>query len=393
MRMKSKLGELALQHGLFARFFDIRVQENSSACWARSQGRLMMLGRLVVVLCWLHTSLLFADQLNSGPIKGWIELPSLPDKEGFAGPYAGAHRDRLIVAGGANFPDKMPWEGGSKVWYDNVFMLDSPQGNWQVVGQLPRPLGYGVSISTNEGIVCIGGSDASRHYKDCFRLQWMEGKLTAIDLPTLPRPCANASGAIFDRTIYVAGGLESPTALSPLKTFWCLDLSDPNAVWQEIEPWPGPPRMLATAAVLDGWFYLCSGTDLKPNAEGKVERHYLRDAYRFRPSDGWERISDMPRAAVAAPSPSTVVSPSTFVILGGDDGTHVGFQPPENHPGFSKSILEYDTSLHRWQTVGETPASHVTTTIVSWRGRYVIPSGEVRPGKRSPTVWSFEQMR
>jgi hypothetical protein len=30
----------------------------------------------------------------------------------------------LIVAGGANFPDKAVWEGGRKHWYDNIFVLE-----------------------------------------------------------------------------------------------------------------------------------------------------------------------------------------------------------------------------------------------------------------------------
>ena len=31
-----------------------------------------------------------------------------------------------MVAGGANFPDKRPWEGGAKVWHDSVFVLETP---------------------------------------------------------------------------------------------------------------------------------------------------------------------------------------------------------------------------------------------------------------------------
>ncbi len=29
----------------------------------------------------------------------------------------------LLVAGGANFPDRMPWDGGTKVWHDAVYAL------------------------------------------------------------------------------------------------------------------------------------------------------------------------------------------------------------------------------------------------------------------------------
>ena len=320
----------------------------------------------------------------------WRELPALPDQEGFAGPFAGTHNDVLVVAGGANFPTKMPWEGGRKVWYDRVYLLESPSRNWREVGKLPRPLGYGVSISTADGVVCIGGSDPNQHYLDCFRLRWQQGKLETAKIPSLPKPCANACGALLDNTIYVAGGLESPTATETLTTFWSLDLSDTTAQWQQLEPWPGPARMLSTAVVQGGSFFLCSGADLKTGADGKAVREYLRDAYRYEPKRGWKRITDLPRAAVAAPTPAPAYGESTFFILGGDDGTLVDFKPPEKHPGFPKTILEYDIVSDRWRNVGEMPVGHVTTSIVGWQDRWIMPTGEVRPGKRSPSVWSLQ---
>ena len=319
----------------------------------------------------------------------WKELPSLPDPEGFAGAFAGTHDDMLIVAGGANFPDKMPWEGGRKVWYDRVFVLKSPNHTWTEIGKLPRPLGYGVSISTTSGVVCIGGSDAIQHYTECFLIKFNNNTVNTVSLPPLPMPCANACGGLLDGTLYVAGGLGSPTATNTLKTFWSLDLDDSSAQWQELDPWPGPARMLSTLAVQDGALFLCSGADLKRGADGKAVREYLRDAYRYQPSLGWTKIADLPRAAVASPTPAPVLIPSTFLILSGDDGTLVDFQPPERHPGFPKSNLMYHTMTNTWSIAGEAPVGHVTTTAVRWRDQYVIPSGEIRPGKRSPSVWSF----
>ena len=35
---------------------------------------------------------------------------------GLAGAYSGIVEDKLLVLGGANFPDKYPWEGGVKTW-------------------------------------------------------------------------------------------------------------------------------------------------------------------------------------------------------------------------------------------------------------------------------------
>ena len=78
----------------------------------------------------------------------WSTLPALPDKHGFAAPFAGVSGDALIVAGGANFPDGYPWDGGKKVFHDRIFVLSAPDGSWQVSEtRLPAPVGYGVSVT------------------------------------------------------------------------------------------------------------------------------------------------------------------------------------------------------------------------------------------------------
>jgi len=44
------------------------------------------------------------------------ELPSLNQTKslGVAGPVVGIINDQLVVAGGSNFPDSLPWMGGKK---------------------------------------------------------------------------------------------------------------------------------------------------------------------------------------------------------------------------------------------------------------------------------------
>ena len=62
--------------------------------------------------------------------------------------------------------------------------------------------------------------------------------------------------------------------------------------------------MLSVAGACDGSFYLFSGAELHAGADGKPVRRYLTDAYVFKPGMGWEKLPDMPRPAVAAPSPA-----------------------------------------------------------------------------------------
>jgi N-acetylneuraminic acid mutarotase len=320
---------------------------------------------------------------------GWEKLPPIPDAEGFAAPFAGVSGGALIVAGGANITGEKWGETFTKKWYDSVFVLEQADGTWRSGSRLPWPLGYGVSVTVDEGVICIGGSDSTQHHAEVFRLEWRGGNLKTTTLPSLPRPCANACGALLGRTIYVAGGIDTPTATTALKTFWALDLDAAEPLWRELEPWPGPERMLAVAGAQAGSFFLFSGTKLTAGADGKPVREYLRDAYRFTPGQGWKRLADLPRAAVAAPTPAVTFGPSGLLGLTGDDGANVTFQPVVQHPGFPRDGLAYDAAADRWSSAGEVPFSRATVPVVRWGERFVIPNGEVRPRVRTPEVWSL----
>src|SRR5688572_17045150 len=148
----------------------------------------------------------------------WDELPPLPPsagqakQPGVAGPFAGVHGDALIVAGGANFPDKMPWEGGAKVWWDDIWVLEKRSDGMRWVTdktfKMPRRLGYGISVSTSDGVVCAGGHDAERCYADVFLLSWdtKAREIRRTTLPSMPEPLSFMAGALVGTTLYVAGG-------------------------------------------------------------------------------------------------------------------------------------------------------------------------------------------
>jgi len=61
----------------------------------------------------------------------WTRQPSYPLAPGMAGIIAGTHGGVLIAAGGANFPDKMPWDGGKKIYYDEIFGLKPGETAWR----------------------------------------------------------------------------------------------------------------------------------------------------------------------------------------------------------------------------------------------------------------------
>jgi len=318
----------------------------------------------------------------------WQSLPQLPDKEGFAGSFSGVSRGALLVAGGANFPDKRPWEGGTKIWHDRVFALESRSVAWRDAGRLPSANGYGVSATVDEGFVLVGGGDAQRNFAEVWLARWDGESLKFAAWPALPKPLAQAAGAVVGRTLYLAGGLDRPGATQAQRVFLALDLDHRADGWQTLEPCPGPERFLAVAAAHDGAFYLFGGARLVLNAHGQPQRELLRDAWRYRPGVGWTRLTDLPRAAVAAPTPAPVVA-GRVCILGGDDGSQTNVAPT-THRGFQRDVLAYDPASDQWSRAGEVPFSLLTTSATIWQDHHVVPGGEARPGVRSPAIWAAE---
>ena len=303
-------------------------------------------------------------------------LPSIPDPVGFAGSFAGVSNGTLLVAGGANFPDGgTPWTGSKKVWHQHVFALEKPGGEWKAAGILPHALGYGATVNWKDACILIGGSSEQGHHAEVWMLKYIDGRITCAALPSLPKPIANTSGVLIGDVIYVAGGIETPDALQTEKNFWVLDLAAEHKAWKELPSWPGPSRMLSVTGTLNGNFYLFSGAELENGV-----RNYLRDAYEYTPGHGWKKLANLPNATVAAPSPAFGLT-----IFGGDDGKATAQR--EQHPGFSRQILNYNTHTGTWSVRGQLPAAPpVTTTLTVWNGNVVIPGGEVKPAIRTTKV-------
>ena len=154
-----------------------------------------------------------------------LSLPAIHGKEnpGIAGAFSGFIGDNLVIAGGANFPNKKPWEVGSeKVWWSTLYYRSSQDSLWHVVDNaLPKKIAYGVSIMLPEGLLCIGGCDSERCYDDVFLLTLKNGEVQiSTDWPTLPVPLANATGALLDNKIFIAGGQEQMVAAKATSHFF-----------------------------------------------------------------------------------------------------------------------------------------------------------------------------
>ncbi|MBW5815029.1 N-acetylneuraminate epimerase [Yersinia kristensenii] len=106
-------------------------------------------------------------------------------QEGLAGAFAGVSHDVVLVGGGANFPGS--WKqfntgqlyahkGLKKQWQQPIYARVDNQ--WRVVGKLPQPLGYGVSIQDKDKVILVGGETSGGAATSAVtQLSWQGGRL------------------------------------------------------------------------------------------------------------------------------------------------------------------------------------------------------------------------
>jgi SSS family solute:Na+ symporter len=386
----------------------------------------------------LITSIFYAFSLNGQSQGEYYQYSALPDlpansglsvQPGLAGPYAGIDDDVLILAGGANFPGKLPWEGGKKVYYNEILILQKHTDDtysWsKMEEQLPLSIAYGGAVSTSKGLFCFGGNTEDDVIAESWLLNFLpeSGKMDVSPGPLLPLPLSNFAYSLIGDIVYLAGGI-SETGLS-VKLFFRLDISgdDPTKwKWEELPVWNGKPRAFGVGvAQSNGYsdcFYFFSGRDIQNVMKPEV----LYDAHVYDPSlNTWTVISDGKEqefpvmAGIAFP-----VGASTIAFASGDNGemmikqleleakvfeliskseksldvksdlenTRAAIEDHLNtHPGFGRQLIGFNTLTYEIYTLDTLPRTgQVTTTAVRWGEDILIPSGEIRPGVRTPGV-------
>ncbi len=364
------------------------------------------------------------SQVGNTSLMDWEVVAELPyerglPSHGYAGSFAGISNDVMLIAGGANFPNGMPWEGGKKKWSDKIFVLTKKGDKYQWHNKtfnLPHALAYGYSITIPDGVLCIGGRDASQFYSDVFLMKWDENSERVIiqNFPSLPIPLAHLSASINDKKVYVAGGEYMGNTTS---SFFSLDLSSvysSESKWIELASLPGATRSFSVLqsqsnGTEDG-LYLFSGRSY--DTDGFLE--ILSDGYFYSPlKNNWESIGEEINFPVMAGN--SFESGLEFIFLpSGTNGNEFlklkslqdsikefdkngnTFELDSlnnqlrnrliNHKGFSKDVLAFNTITKTKLKVAELPYGVVTAPIVNWSNDFFIVSGEISPGVRSPSI-------
>lgn len=367
--------------------------------------------RAVFVTALLFIALLagFQAGAQAGQLS-WHEAAELPDGTGgegqadnlgMAGPFVGlavdardnlpedAVREVLIVAGGANFPipaGHTLWDAETyKRYYDTVWVLSREKSGegydytWiDTDTVLPTPRGYGATVGTPLGVLCVGGINQPRDaegnaltddegaalpdpvFDEAFLLRWdaQDQTVTRVALPPMPVPSANGTAAVVGGKAYIVVGQTGPGLDSATDRIFALDLGrlsinaegglviaeqqddDGNdvPVWAEVEPIPGGARAYAMAASQHNGFDQClyvfggrrnaaegdeAGGRVPVSTDGLSQWYLYGDVWEYNPGGGaspWRQCAgieiDGKPAGLTAGSAVPVGQSHVFLVAG-----------------------------------------------------------------------------
>ena len=369
----------------------------------------MKIKRLVFSAIWVGGMLLLGAchptaSNTSGVSVEKMEGYPAPDTclvKGVSALYAGMLDDRLVMAGGCNFPHVPVADGGKKVFYDGIYVADLSEGttlDWKLVGLLPEASAYGVSVVTEEGLICVGGNTATRSLSDVYRLSLKERVVQMDSLPSLPVTIDNMAGALLDNVLYIVGGNVNGI---PASSVYSLNLAKLDEGWKEEMPVPGNPRVQPVCAAQGGKLYVWGG--FSTAGEGR-EASLSVDGYVYTPATKeWKQVA----TPVDETGTSVSLGGGVALPLGEDailcaggvnkdiflqalQGIHKGKEyltRPVEWYQFNRKLLKYDVEEDKWSCLGDyEQGARAGAAMVSDGSSYYIISGELKPGIRTKDI-------
>lgn len=298
------------------------------------------------------------------------ELPIIPDAayaKGVSAPFCGVMGGALVVAGGANFPDKTLLDGGAKRVYADIWTFSD--GAWAHAGVLPDSTAYGATFSLGGKAIFAGGNVNGKATAKVYEIRMDGAAATVTELAELPEPMEQAGwsqckdrlvigGGSTTRSIYIGDGQRwekhaelTVPLVQPLfyltedKLYvWggfnpeTLEVSDKglcfhDGIWSEAQPVPdGGTFTGAAGAVLPGGeLVVCGGVNrdifaraLHNTPEDRIpylskspeEYKFRKEIYVFSENSGWRALHKAGEFALAGPGLAAASSKSAFVAGG-----------------------------------------------------------------------------
>ncbi|MBD1424290.1 hypothetical protein [Sphingobacterium arenae] len=325
---------------------------------------------------------------------------------GLAGPVAGMMGDKLLIAGGANFPGKMPWDGGAKQYATETYIYQLENGvlTFLTQSELKEAIAYPGNCSVGQILYVAGGENESGAVKSVKKFSLKGNTLQEESLPDLPLALTNGSLVFASNKLYFVGG-ENQQLVSD--KIYRLDLSAENMVWEEAFTLAHPVSNAVVVSDKKNKLYIAGGRMRNTDSLSTIYNQLFEVDL---PSGSINKITDLPQPTAAG---TGIWDDDGHILLFGGDHAET-FHRVEaliaqinqttdaswrntlieekavlqrQHPGFSSHTWSFNVVQKKWKKqddiIGESP---VTTTALRHQNSVIIPSGEIRAGVRTDQI-------
>jgi sialate O-acetylesterase len=342
--------------------------------------------------------------------------------KGVSAAFVGFLDNNLVLIGGCNFPEIPAVQKGKKVFYRDILMLKNDE--WKKIGELPKELAYGVSITTSDGIFCVGGQNnetsSSAAYKISFDKQMKNA--TVEELPNLPVTFDNGAGALVDNSIYIVGGNQNGSASSDV---WFLNL-DSKQSWVQAPALPVQGGLVQPSATgtADNKFLIFGGFT-PPSGDSLCVVYNSTWSYSPLTQPNWVQKHSFPSnddTVALSGSAATSIKDSLILFVGGvnksifenamnrniylsqarqdmnteleekllkEASEYMHYEPDWYQ--FNNHLWLYNIKSDSWSDLGVFPELALAgTSITSKDNEIYVINGEIKPGVRIPKIWKVE---
>ena len=318
-------------------------------------------------------------------------LPEIPDAayaKGVSAPFCGVVGDALVVAGGANFPDKSLLEGGAKRVYADIWA--HTDGEWAHVGVLPDSTAYGATFAVDGALVLAGGNVCGVTTDKVYELTLQDGAAVLRALPPLPEPMEQCGWTRDGDRLYLAGGVGTTAVYA---------CTIGEYVWTRLADLP-EPLVQPVAFASGGSLYVWGGFNpetLEVSDKGLVISSEVEKSL-------WREAPSIPDGGTFVGATGATLPDGRLAVVGGvnraifaralhntpeDRIPYLSKEPAEYR--FRQTVYAFDPATERWALLGSDPACALAGPGVAVRpgGGLYVAGGELKPGVRSPKLFSL----
>ena len=319
------------------------------------------------------------------------DLKAIPDTayaKGVSAPFCGVVGDALVVAGGANFPDKSLLEGGAKRVYADIWA--HTDGEWAHVGVLPDSTAYGATFAVDGALVLAGGNVCGTTTDKVYELTLQDRAALLRALPPLPEPMEQCGWTRDGDRLYLVGGVGTTGVYA---------CTVGEYVWTKLADLPEPlvqPVAFASAGKLYVWGGFNPET-LEVSDKGLVISSEVEKSL-------WREAPSIPDGGTFVGATGATLPDGRLVVVGGvnraifaralhntpeDRIPYLSKEPAEYQ--FRQAVYAFDPAAGAWTLLGADPACALAGPGVAVRpaGGLYVAGGELKPGVRSPRIFSL----